>query len=99
LGLNSVPNKGDNGVHASASPFEGLAERSNWLGNKVDEDSFGKALIDVGISESKILAWFKDPQITIDSSANSGSVFDQLEDMDVQECLLKLAELNKLNKQ
>ena len=27
LGLSSVPNKGDNGVHASASPFEGLAEK------------------------------------------------------------------------
>ena len=27
LGLTSVPNKGDNGVHASASPFEGLAEK------------------------------------------------------------------------
>merc|ERR1712137_1012102 len=27
LGLKSEPNVGDNGVHASASPFEGLAER------------------------------------------------------------------------
>jgi hypothetical protein len=31
LGLQSPPNVGDNGVHASASPFEGLAERMNWL--------------------------------------------------------------------
>ena len=27
LGLTSEPNQGDNGVHASASPFEGLAEK------------------------------------------------------------------------
>ena len=27
LGLAAVPNVGDNGVHASASPFEGLAEK------------------------------------------------------------------------
>jgi nucleoside diphosphate kinase len=27
LGLAEVPNVGDNGVHASASPFEALAER------------------------------------------------------------------------
>merc|ERR1712151_328156 len=27
LGLSAAPNTGDNGVHASASPFEGLAER------------------------------------------------------------------------
>merc|ERR1712060_621849 len=31
LGLTEAPNKGDNGVHASASAFEGLAERINWL--------------------------------------------------------------------
>lgn len=31
LGLAYEPNVGDNGVHASASPFEGLAERMNWL--------------------------------------------------------------------
>jgi hypothetical protein len=31
LGLEYEPNVGDNGVHASASPFEGLAERMNWL--------------------------------------------------------------------
>ena len=31
LGLSFVPNVGENSVHASASPFEGLAERMNWL--------------------------------------------------------------------
>lgn len=31
LGLSAVPNVGDNGVHASASPFEACAERCNWL--------------------------------------------------------------------
>ena len=31
LGLEYQPNVGDNCVHASASPFEGLAERMNWL--------------------------------------------------------------------
>lgn len=30
-GLAAQPNTGDNCVHASASPFEGLAERMNWL--------------------------------------------------------------------
>ena len=32
LGLKEEPNVGDNGVHASASLFEALAERMNWLG-------------------------------------------------------------------
>ena len=31
LGLKAPCNGGDNAVHASASPFEGLAERMNWL--------------------------------------------------------------------
>jgi nucleoside diphosphate kinase len=31
LGMTYEPNTGDNCVHASASPFEGLAERMNWL--------------------------------------------------------------------
>jgi nucleoside diphosphate kinase len=31
LGLHYEPNVSDNCVHASASPFEGLAERMNWL--------------------------------------------------------------------
>ena len=37
LGLAAAPNVGDNGVHASASPFEGMAERMNWLGAKLDD--------------------------------------------------------------
>ena len=32
LGLKTKPNTGDNGVHASASPFEAMAKRANWLG-------------------------------------------------------------------
>jgi nucleoside diphosphate kinase len=31
LGIACLPSKGDNGVHASASPLEGLAEKMNWL--------------------------------------------------------------------
>jgi hypothetical protein len=31
LGMSSAPNTGNNCVHASASPFEGFAERTNWL--------------------------------------------------------------------
>ena len=51
LGLASVPNVGDNGVHASASPFEALAERANWLGAKIETDSFGAALLKVNCSK------------------------------------------------
>mmetsp|Transcript_30988 Transcript_30988/g.36162 ORF Transcript_30988/g.36162 Transcript_30988/m.36162 type:complete len:346 (-) Transcript_30988:15-1052(-) len=97
LGLDSVPDKGDNGVHASASPFEGLAEKNNWLGVPIGEDGFGKALLNAGLSEETIKAWSVDPRVE-QPEGGKGSVFDSLEDMDVSECLSKLVELNALNK-
>ena len=36
-------------MHASASPFEALAERSNWLRASISKDAFGKALLASGI--------------------------------------------------
>eukprot|EP01126_Amoeba_proteus_P005019 TRINITY_DN11656_c1_g1_i3.p1 TRINITY_DN11656_c1_g1~~TRINITY_DN11656_c1_g1_i3.p1 ORF type:complete len:149 (-),score=34.71 TRINITY_DN11656_c1_g1_i3:37-483(-) len=89
LGLKHVPNVGDNGVHASASPFEGLAERSNWLGKKVENDAFGQALIKVGISVDTIKAWSVDPQV------KKRSLFDALEDLDYADCITKAQELNQ----
>ena len=96
LGIKECPNKGDNGVHASASPFEGLAEKCNWLGASVDTDGFGKALLDAGLSKKTIAEWSVDPRVT-QPEGDKGSVFDSLEDMDVEECLAKLVELNGLN--
>ena len=95
LGLKSEPNKGDNGVHASASPFEGLAERINWLGKKPEEDSFGQALLKAGLSQKTIAEWSVDPRVKM-PDGSMGSIFDALEDMDVDDCLAKMVELNKL---
>merc|ERR1719420_1298567 len=39
LGLEAEPNTGENCVHASASPFEALAERMNWLNYKAEKDA------------------------------------------------------------
>ena len=96
LGLSEIPNKGDNGVHASASPFEGLAEKSNWLKRSLTDDAFGKALLDAGLSKETIVEWSVDPQV-IQPGGGKGSVFDALEDMDAEACLAKLMELNDLN--
>jgi len=95
FGLTGKPNKGDNGVHASASPFEGLAEKNNWLNKEIEQDSFGKALIDAGVSKETIVEWSVDPRVEL-PEGGKGSVFDALEDMDVDDCLAKLVELNKL---
>ena len=73
LGIKEKPNKGDNGVHASASPFEGLVEKMNWLqlqlttSSEDDDntgDAFGTSLIKYGgISKETIIEWSKDPQV------------------------------------
>lgn len=94
LGLKAAPNTSDNGVHASASPFEGLAERMNWLGKSVADDAFGKKLLDAGVSEEMIKAWSVDPQVNIGDK--KASIFDQLEDLDLEECAAKAVELSKL---
>ena len=46
-GLQSAPNVGENGVHASAGPLEGLKERMVWLGLTPSTDSFGQKMLEV----------------------------------------------------
>eukprot|EP01004_Peranema_trichophorum_P005568 NODE_4423_length_1170_cov_69.376313_g2935_i1.p1 GENE.NODE_4423_length_1170_cov_69.376313_g2935_i1~~NODE_4423_length_1170_cov_69.376313_g2935_i1.p1 ORF type:complete len:303 (+),score=48.99 NODE_4423_length_1170_cov_69.376313_g2935_i1:71-979(+) len=97
LGLKSQPNVGDNGVHASASPFEALAERINWVGVDLADDAFGKQLLSLGIPKETILAWTKDPQVDYDGK--KASLFDSLEDTDADECIkraLKIAGIDKV---
>lgn len=88
LGLPAQPDTGDNSVHASASPFEALAERNNWLGVPFAEDSFGKELLDAGISEETLTAWSVDPAVEFEGVKKS--IFDTLEDMDSDACLVKM---------
>jgi len=88
LGLASEPNVGDNGVHASASPFEAMAERNNWLGVALKDDVFSSAMLAAGVPEETIAAWTKDPQVDI-GEGKKGSIFDALEDMNASDCLAK----------
>merc|ERR1711879_459893 len=96
LGLESEPNVGDNGMHASASPFEAFAERNNWLSVPVEQDTFGSAMLYNGIPKAMITSWAVDPQVTIEKG-KQGSIFDQLEDLDAKDCLAKVVDLMKLN--
>jgi nucleoside diphosphate kinase len=95
LGLAAEPNVGENCVHASASPFEGLAERMNWLGYRADRDNFGKALLNAGVSLKTIKDWCLDPAVTYGDKLNptTKSIWDSIEDMDSQECCDKCAEV------
>jgi len=87
LDLKSKPNTGDNGVHASASPFEGLAERMNWLGYRVDRDPFGRLLLKAGVTRKQVTEWSVDPQVTFGPLPMTKSLFDSLEDTDSDYCL------------
>lgn len=87
LGLKSEPNVGDNGMHASASPFEALAERLNWMSAKLEDDPFGKAMLDSGIPKDTIMEWTKDPQVAFEGKKQS--IFDLLEDLDYDQCLAR----------
>ena len=71
LGLSRPLDGADNGVHASASPLEGYAERVNFLGlpsAESDECGFGPALLRLGLSEEQIHACTRDPQVNVPSS-------------------------------
>merc|ERR1712048_455615 len=94
LGLKEVPNVGDNGVHASASPFEAFAERNNWLKIPIGKDVFGRSMLEEGMSIETIKDWSVDPQVNL-GDGKKGSIFDALEDMNVDDCLAKVVQLSK----
>ena len=93
LGLPGMPNTTDNGVHASASPFEGLAERMNWLEQPLATDPFGKKLLAEGLTPETIAAWAVDPRVPM-PDGKTGSLFDALEDLDLADCIATAAAIN-----
>jgi len=97
LGLATKPNTGDNGVHASASPFEAMAERINWLGATVEDDAFGKGMLAAKVPKAKIEEWCADSQVAVEGETAEGktmSVFDTLEDLDADDVLAKVSKIN-----
>jgi hypothetical protein len=96
LGLSAPCNVGDNGVHASASPYEALAEFNNWLETGPAAESFGRRMIAAGISKETIKFWGQDPQVKYikDGKEGKGSLWDLVEDMDSAECLETLKMVN-----
>jgi len=96
LGLPSEPNVGENCCHASASPFEGLCERMNWLGVRADRDPWGKALLDAGVRLKTIKDWSQDPVVQFGSTLEptSKSIWDTVEDLDSRECIAKCVDID-----
>lgn len=86
LKLKAEPDTGNNVVHASASPFEALLERMNWLQRGISDDPFGQALLAEGITEETLKGWSKDPVIT-QEGGRTCALFDFFENLDSDKCL------------
>ena len=61
----------------------------NWLKTPLEKDEFGAELLKAGVPAATIRAWSVDPQV------KGKSLFDQLEDTDVDECVKKAVDLAK----
>ena len=96
LGLEFKPDTTENAVHASASPFEGLAERMNWLEADPVEDSFGGALVRAGVPLSTLRKWSNDPRVALGDGAR-GSLFDAFEDLDCRNCIDRAVALEQVD--
>ena len=97
LGLPTKPTTGQNGVHASASPVDALLERSNWLGQTIPDDPFGKGLLAAGVPLDAILQWKTDPQVTVEGTTSEGktiSVFETLENLDADTSLETVSKIS-----
>jgi nucleoside diphosphate kinase len=97
LGLKACPDVGENGMHGSASPFEAMAERLNWLGETLEKDKFAKTLTAAGVSKKIVADWTKDPQVTVPGQDGKASLFDALEDMNSDDCLAKAKKIAGAN--
>jgi hypothetical protein len=85
FGLKALPDEEDNGIHVSASPFEALVEKMNWLNAKVNQDAFGKALLAAGISEEAQKAWMTNPPVCFQDKKRP--VFEYFKDLDFTDCV------------
>jgi hypothetical protein len=97
LGLPRACSGSENGVHASASPLEGLGEKMNWLRKAAADEPFGSALLRHGLSEERISAWCCDCRVKLDADGNEGGLFDALEDIDAPDCIAKCATIYSFN--
>ena len=84
----SEPNVGENCCHVSASPFESLCEKINWLNGKADEDPGGEALLAAGVRPKTIEDRSSDPVVIYGSEVEPTSKRDvQVGDVHGHGCL------------
>ncbi|CUG06473.1 Hypothetical protein, putative [Bodo saltans] len=102
LGLAYAPTVSDNGVHASAGPLEGLAERLVWLPrHALAHDVFGRALMKRGVAPAFVQQLLANPEVTLpigalgSSTPKKGLIFDLLEDTQTSDALEAIVRLQQ----
>lgn len=81
LGLTGEPDFQDNCVHGSASAFEALVEKANWLQRSISIDTLCLRLIEHHVPYSVIKKWAKNPIV------KEKRVFDHMENKGTTACL------------
>jgi nucleoside diphosphate kinase len=86
--LTTQPSVWDNGIHVSASAFEGLAERLLWKkGSMLYTDLLGSRLLSARIKSTQITEWLRNPEV------NGRLLFDQLAALNSADCIEHLLQL------
>jgi hypothetical protein len=84
LGLKAEPNVSDNGVHASAGPLEGIAERALWTGARVEDDPATDVFLGAGVPLSAIRSALSNPPAQLNERVEP--LFDLLENSSTRQC-------------
>ena len=81
LGLPAAPTLGNNGVHASAGPLEGLKERCVWAGGSLETDALATALTGgANVPRATLRLWLDDnPVVSLGGATDK--IFDLTEEM------------------
>lgn len=87
-GLSEQPSIADNGLIYANGPIEALALRSVWMHRGINEDDFGRQLLQEGVGRGFVEGLMKNPPISYKGACRS--VFEITEDMQSSEatCLV-----------
>ena len=81
LQLPSPLDENNNAIHASASAFEALVERTQWLDAPTFSDPLGYSLNILGVTPSLLNEWFQNPVV------KGKAVFDHFRDLGCKESI------------
>lgn len=91
-GLNSLPDRIQNGIHVSLGPLQGLAERITFLEHSLAEDPLGEMMMRLDIHPGLLESWLDNPDITVHD--NTAGVFEHMTEIATSRLLQTLVFLS-----